>query len=247
LDLSGAVVIVTGASSGIGAATTAELTAAGARVLAVGRDEAALRQLSDATSAEPAVADVADPEHGDRLVRRALDQWGRLDAVVANAGVGFAGDFAGMPVERLDELIAVNLRAPVRLVLAALPVLIDQRRGAIAVVSSIAGAVPVPGEAAYAMTKHALEAFADSLRGEVREHGVTVSTVRPGVVATAFFDRRGAAYDRRFPRPIPPERIATAVVDALRTGRPTTTVPRWLGVPALLRRHARPLYDRLAP
>jgi len=245
MEVTGAVVVVTGASSGIGRATALALKRAGSDVVAVGRNAAALNQLIDA-GIVPFVADVSEPAHPPALVEMATSRFGRLDAVVANAGVGYAGGFARMPLDRLDELIDVDLRAPLHLARAATPVMLEQGRGALVFVSSIAGAVPVPGEAAYSLAKHGLEAFADAIRPELRSGGVTVTVVRPGVVRTAFFARRGLPYDRRFPRPIPPERVADAIVDALRTGRHHVTMPRWLAMPAALRRHARPVYDRMA-
>jgi short-subunit dehydrogenase len=101
-------------------------------------------------------------------------------------------------------------------------------------VTSIAGAVGVPGESVYSATKAAVEAFAVVLREELRPAGVGVSTVLPGVVETSFFDTRGVPYDRRVPRPVPPQRVAAAVVRALERGTPRTVVPRWLAFPAWL-------------
>jgi short-subunit dehydrogenase len=240
------VVLVTGASSGIGAATVEALAHAGARPVAVGRDEVALQRLADSTGAEPLAADVADPAHAARLVEATVRRHGRIDAVIANAGLGFAGDFATMPVERIEELVNVNVRAPMLVARAALPEFAVQRRGTLVFVSSIAGAVPVPGESAYSLSKHALEDFAAGLRVELHGSGVAVSVVRPGVVRTQFFTRRGVDYDRSFPRPIEPVTVADAIVGALRSGAPMTTVPQWLGLPAALRRRAPSVYRLLS-
>lgn len=245
MQLAQSVVAVTGATGGIGEATCAALHAADARLVATGRDEPALRRLADTFGAETVAADLRDASHAEAVVDAALARYGRLDAVVLNAGIGYAGGFAGMPPERIDELVDVDVRAPLLLTRTALPHLVAAG-GALVFVSSIAGAVPVPNEAAYSTAKHALEAFADALRTELRGDGVAVSVVRPGVVATGFFARRGAAYDRRFPRPINPDRAAAAVVEALATGRSRVTVPRWLTVPAELRRRAPGVYNRLA-
>jgi NADP-dependent 3-hydroxy acid dehydrogenase YdfG len=245
VQIAGAVVAVTGATGGIGSATCAALHAAGARVVATGRDPGELSRIRERYGAEPVPGDVRDSGHAAEVVDAALSRFGRLDGLVLNAGIGHAGSFAKLPPERIDELVDVNVRAPLQLLRAAVPHLLAAQ-GAVVFVSSIAGAVPVAGEAAYATTKHALEALGDALRTELRPAGVSVSVVRPGVVATRFFDRRGEAYDRRFPRPIPPERIADAIVAALASGRPRTTVPGWLAVPAALRRTAPALYNRLA-
>lgn len=235
MNLAGAVAVVTGGSRGIGRATAIALAARGAVVVVVGRDESALRDVARETGGGYEVADVADQEHAARVVRRTVAEYGRLDVVVANAGVGFAGDFAAMPERRIDELVDVNVKAPVLLARAALPGMIERGGGSLVFVTSIAGAVLVPGEAVYSMTKAAIEAFVEPLREELRGTGVAVSTVVPGVVATGFFEARGRAYDRRFPRPLPPGRIADAVVVAITTGRRRVVTPRWLVVPATFR------------
>jgi short-subunit dehydrogenase len=230
VQLHGAVAVVTGASHGIGNTTARLLAARGATVVAAGLNEPELTELTRTIGGSFVCTDVRDPSHADGLVRHTLEHHGRLDLVVANAGVGHAGRVATMTADRIGDLVDINARAPMLLARAALPIMLEQRRGALVFISSIAGQVPVPNEAVYSATKAAVEAFADALREEVRGSGVTVSTVAPGVVATRFFADRGAPYERRFPRPISPERIATAVVRAAERGVPHAIVPRWLGV-----------------
>ena len=239
VELAGRVVLVTGASGGIGAATCAALTRRGAVVVAAGRDETALAAVAAAATV---VADAADPAAAPALVAAAVDRHGRLDAVVANAGIGWAGEFAGMDPARITELVDVNLRAPMLLARAALPVL--RRPGALVFLTSIAGLVGVPGETVYSVTKAGLETFATLLREEL--DGITVSTVAPGAVDTAFFTNRGVPYDRSFPRPIPPGQVAEAVVEAIATGRQRRVEPRWLAVPARLSATVPKTYRALA-
>jgi NAD(P)-dependent dehydrogenase (short-subunit alcohol dehydrogenase family) len=239
VELAGRVVLVTGASRGIGAATCAALTRRGAVVVAAGRDETALAAVAAASTV---VADAADPAAAPALVAAAVDRHGRLDAVVANAGVGWSGEFAGMDPARITELVDVNLRAPMLLARAALPVL--RRPGALVFLTSIAGLVGVPGETVYSVTKAGLETFATLLREELT--GVTVSTVAPGAVDTGFFTTRGVPYDRSFPRAIPPGQVAEAVVEAIATGRQRRVEPRWLAVPARLSATAPRTYRALA-
>jgi NAD(P)-dependent dehydrogenase (short-subunit alcohol dehydrogenase family) len=239
VPLEGAVVLVTGASRGIGRAVVTALTARGAIVVAAGRDEQA---LAGTAAASTVVADVADPGAAAVLVETALTRHGRLTAVVASAGIGYAGPVAEMDPARITELLEVNLRAPLLLARAALPVL--TRPGALVFLSSIAGLVGVPGETVYSVTKAGLETFATLLREEV--DGISVSTVAPGAVATGFFDTRGVPYDRGFPRPIPPERVAAAVVAAITTGRGRQVQPRWLALPARMSAATPRLYRALA-
>ncbi|MGN6334316.1 MAG: SDR family NAD(P)-dependent oxidoreductase [Motilibacteraceae bacterium] len=242
----GAVVLVTGASAGIGRSVTEQLTARGLTVVGVGRDPGALRAVHGRTGATTLVADLGRPDSAGQVVEAALAAHGRLDAVVANAGVGHLGPVAEMAPERIAELVDVNLRAPMLLARAALPALQRQPRGALVFVGSIAGAVGVPGETVYSATKAGLAVFADLLREEVRASGITVSTLVPGVVDTAFFQRRGAAYDRAVPRPLPVEQVARRVVDLLDSGAPRRVEPRWLAVPARLSGAAPGLYRALA-
>jgi short-subunit dehydrogenase len=222
--IAGAVVLLTGASRGIGAATARALTDAGATVIGVGRSTGAT-----------IVADLRDPDSAQHLVDSTLSRHGRIDAVIANAGVGHAGPVHDMDPARITELVEINLLAPLWLTRAALPPMRAAGAGNLLYVTSIAGAVGVPGESVYSATKAALEAFADTLRAEIRGSGISVGTVLPGVVNTEFFAARGRPYDRRFPRAMPPERVAATIVAALAEDRQRTFVPRWLALPAALR------------
>jgi short-subunit dehydrogenase len=244
MQLGGAVAVVTGAAGGIGAATARALSVRGATVVAVDRDPR-VEQVAERAGWSALVVDVRDHDSGERIVTDTITRHGRVDVVVANAGVGAAGAFATMPVDRIDDVLAVNVRAPIQLARAALPTMLD-RGGAVVFVSSIAGLLLVPRESVYSASKAAIEAFAEPLREELAGSGVTVSTVAPGVVATRFFDERGEPYERRFPRPQPPERIAAAIVAAVETGAPRIVVPRWFGVPIRLRGAAPGLYRALA-
>jgi short-subunit dehydrogenase len=140
-----------------------------------------------------------------------------------------------MPPDRAEHLVRTNLLAPIRLTRALLPGMVERGRGHIVNVASIAGHVGVRDEAVYAATKAGLVGFSESLRQELAGTPVGVSVVSPGVVDTAFFERRGRPYQRRSPRPIAPERVADAIVHAIRTGRPQVFVPRWMAFPAWLR------------
>lgn len=239
-------VLVTGASSGIGAATAELLAGAGATVLLSGwgnRD--GLAEVARRTGGQVLAADLAAASGPADLAARALAA-GPVDALVANAGIGWAGSVAEMEPEVIDRLVAVNLAAPIRLARALLPGMYERSQGRLVFVTSIAGSVGVGGEAVYSATKAGLACFAEALRYEAAPHGVSVSVVVPGVVDTGFFARRGRPYARRRPRPIPPERVAAAIAHALRTGRPETVVPRWLALPSRLHGAVPGLYRFLA-
>jgi NAD(P)-dependent dehydrogenase (short-subunit alcohol dehydrogenase family) len=244
MRLTGSVLLVTGASRGIGRATAELLAERGATVVCTGRDSTALAALAGRLGGSQLAADLTEPEAAQRLVRHVLDQHGRLDGVVANAGAGHVGAFAEMAPADIGRLVDLDLRAPMLLARAAAPVL--PAGGALVFVGSIAGAVGVPGETVYSACKAGLGTFAELLGEELRERGVTVSTVLPGVVDTDFLRGRAEPYDRRFPRPMPPERVARAVLAALTDGRPRRFEPRWLAIPARLSGALPGTYRRLA-
>jgi short-subunit dehydrogenase len=242
--------LVTGASSGIGRAVATRLAASGASVFLSGRDAEALGRTSeDAGGATWLARDltVPDVEHACRdLVDAAEAQLGALDVVVVNAGEGWAGSLTEMPGDVVDRLLAIDLAAPIHLTRLVAPAMADRGSGHLVFVGSIAGRVGVPGESVYAAAKGGLALFASSLRGELAGTGVRVSLVTPGVVATPFFERRGRPYDRSFPRPVPPGRVADAVMACLERHRPEVFTPSWLAVAPRVQGAAPRLYDRMA-
>jgi short-subunit dehydrogenase len=205
-----------------------------------------LQKTAADIGADAFTADVRDPAHAQSVVRHVLDRYGRLDIVVANAGIGHAGEFAKMSPERITDLVSVNVTAPMLLARAALPSMLAAGRGSLVFISSIAGAVLVPEEAVYSSTKAAVDAFAEPLREELRGSGVTVSTVVPAVVRTKFFETRGEPYGRAFPRMLGPERVAAAVVHVIEHDSKRRLVPRWLVIPIRLRGLAPATYRALS-
>ncbi|MBX6750359.1 MAG: SDR family NAD(P)-dependent oxidoreductase, partial [Micromonosporaceae bacterium] len=171
---------------------------------------------------------------------------GRLDILVANAGVGAAGSFTTAPDDMPARLIAANLTAPIELTRAVLPSMLVEGRGSIVLVTSIAGRMGVAGEAVYAATKAGLDAFAESLRLELHGTGVRVGVLIPGVVATEFFARRGQPYGRSRPRPQSPDVAAARIIRLIETGRAEAYLPRWLRLPVAVRSVTPGLYRRLA-
>jgi short-subunit dehydrogenase len=194
----------------------------------------------------PLTGDLADPEAAHRLARAALDIEGRVDIVVNNAGIGWAGAFEQMPAHEVDRLVAVNLTAPIGLTRALLPAMRVRGEGYLMFVTSIAARTGVGEEAVYAATKAGLDVFAESLRLELRGSGVGVGVLAPGVVDTPFFERRGRPYGRSRPRKVAPERVAEVLVRAVATGRDERYVPAWLRLPVAVRGVAPGLYRHLA-
>jgi short-subunit dehydrogenase len=230
MKLSGTRALITGASSGIGAATAVRLAALGVRPVLVGRDAAALAELADRTGGESLVADLSTPDAAGDIADRA----GHVDLLVCNAGFGWAGDLADQELATIQELVTVNLTTHLGLARLLLPAMVAAGRGHLVLVSSIAGCLGVADEAVYSATKAGLRTFADSVRLATAKAGVGVTVVVPGVVDTPFFSRRGKPYDRTRPRPIPADDVAKALVAAIEHDRAEVFAPAWLRFPARL-------------
>lgn len=183
------VVAITGASSGIGAATARRAVAAGYKVVLAARSLSRLEPLAVELGEQDAIAvscDVANWEDQQRLVRSALDRFGRLDVFAANAGIGLAQEgFLGDSVDRWKEMIDTNVYGVALSIRAALAHFALERAGHLVLTSSVAGRRIFPGSL-YAATKFAVTAMGHALRAEVADTPIRVSLVEPGNVDTAF-------------------------------------------------------------
>ncbi|SDQ32191.1 SDR family NAD(P)-dependent oxidoreductase [Actinopolyspora saharensis] len=226
-ELRGRTVLLTGGSSGIGAATAEVLARRGCDLLVTGRDEQALNRVAERTGARALVADLCSPEE----LRRVAERASHAEVLINNAGIGWSGQLEEMPASEVHRLLTVNLAAPVELTRMLLPAMRARGRGHVVLMSSIA-AVGVGGEAVYSASKAALRAFAASLRYELSGDGLAVTTVLPGAVRTPFFQRRGLAYERSFPRMLSAETAAERLVRAVERGREESFLPGWLDLAA---------------
>lgn len=235
MQLTDAVALVTGSSSGIGRAVAAALADRGARVLVHGRDPGRTTAVAEQLGAPGLVADLADPAARDRLATEALAAYGRVDVLINNAGAGWSGPFTDMSILQRHKLLDLDLAAAIDLTGRLLPAMIDRNYGTVCFVSSVAGRTGVAGEAVYAAAKAGLDGFAESLRLETSGTGVRICSVVPGAVDTGFFDHRGRSYQRRFPRPVPAEAVAQALITGISSDKAEIWVPSWLRIASVVR------------
>ena len=190
-EIEGRVALITGASRGLGAAIARALDERGAKLALASRS-------GDDLGIDGAVAapcDVRDPAQIESLVAAAVERFGGLDIVVANAGVGGYGEFLDLDPEFAQEIIDVNVNGLLNTVRATLRLLFESDAAELAVVASIAGQRAPEGEAVYAMAKHAQVGFMRSLDHELWSRGVRCSTICPGGIATDFAMGHGRTPD----------------------------------------------------
>ena len=191
-ELGGTVALVTGASSGIGEATALALSAQGAKVALVARRGDRLREVAGRVGNGALVieADVTDPAQAERAVTQTVEEFGRLDTLVNNAGMMLLGPIENAPLDEWDRMVEINVKGLLYCAHAALPHLLaaaeDSPRNVADVVniSSVAGRTVRRGSGVYNLTKHGVGAFSESLRQEVTARHVRVSIVEPGAVDT---------------------------------------------------------------
>ncbi|GAA4628301.1 SDR family oxidoreductase [Actinoallomurus vinaceus] len=224
--ISGKVVAITGASSGIGEATARLLAERGAAVVLGARRTERLDELAQdirdrGGRAIACATDVARPEDLERLVDRAVAEFGRLDVLVSNAGIAKIGPMADLDVEGWSAMIDVNLRGVLHGIAAALPVFRRQGRGHLVTTVSTSGLKIVPTQAVYAATKNAVRTFLEGLRQESTDGVLRTTAVSPGFVRTELTDSMDNAHVREQIRrtmdelAIAPEAVARAIAFAI--------------------------------
>lgn len=222
-------VVITGAAGGLGRALVQAFLQAGAQVLALDRDAAALAALRQASGEAAllttAVCDITDSQACNDAIAQAVARWGGIDVLINNAGISHRSLFAGTDPTVIRKVMEVNFFGAVHMTHAALPH-ITARRGVVAAISSVAGYAPLLGRTGYCASKHALHGFFDTLRTEVQAQGVQVTLICPSFIATgigaAALGGSGAA--AASPRVTTggesaPEDIARQIVAALAQGR----------------------------
>jgi len=233
VKLDGAIVVVTGASSGIGRATAIEFARQGSDVVVAARRRERLDDLAGEVRALGRRALVLECDVGDWAQVRSLAEataaeFGRADVLVNNAGVPGGGPFDRISIEDAERVTRVNFLGVLYGTKAFLPMMLEAGRGHVVNVASLAGRFAIPGSSVYSATKHAVVAFSEALSYELRPKGLMVTVVNPGLVATEGFPHVDAR-ERRLGRVMRPEEMAALIVDVVRRGKgPEVSKPRWL-------------------
>ena len=187
-DLEGKVAAVTGGASGIGLASAEAMLAAGARVIVIDRNEAAVTALAESHGDRliPLVLDLLDPQSCASLMPQIMKKAGQLDIFHANAGLYIGGDLVDADNDAIDRMLNLNVNVVIKNVHDVLPHMIERGSGDIIVTSSLAAHYPTPWEPVYASSKWAIDCFVQTVRRQVCKHGIRVGAISPGPVITAL-------------------------------------------------------------
>ncbi|MGZ3141752.1 SDR family oxidoreductase [Lentzea chajnantorensis] len=254
MDVTGKVVLITGAARGIGAEVARQLAARGARLALVGLEKAQLEEVARETGGRAWEVDVTDWNALERTFREVAGHFGGIDVVVANAGIAATGFVRSMDPKAFERVIEVNLLGVWRTVRTALPHLIESR-GYCMVVSSLAAIVHIPGNAAYSAAKAGCEAFADSLRAEVRHLGVDVGTAYFSWISTDMvnsadehpvFGKLRQGMPGVASKKYPVRNVGRAVVKGIEKRSKAVHVPGWVGALKYFRAFTPVVVDRQA-
>jgi short-subunit dehydrogenase len=253
LDLRGARVLLTGASSGIGRALALELAGHGARLVLASRDKTRLDELAHAVREKGGEAvvvptDVTDPAQRGQLIETTRAALGGLDVLINNAGVGAMGFFGDDGEGRLRQIFEVNFFATTELTRRALPLLRQGKNPMIVNIASVLGRRAIPGCTEYCSSKFAVVGWSESLRAELAAQGVHVLVVCPGSIETSFrenllTDQVRFGYYKR--KRMTPERCAELIVRAMRQRRREVVITARAKLMVWLNRLAPRLFDRV--
>lgn len=226
------VVLVTGASSGIGAAAARRLARPGVRIALTARRQDRLEALAQEIRARGGdalvlPADLADPAARQAVVRRIEETWGPIEVLINNAGFGYYGNVEETPWDVVERMFVVNVLAMIHLVQLAVPGMRRRGRGHIINIASVAGHIAAPPLTVYAATKFAVVGFSEGLRRELEPLGIHVTVISPGPVRTEFGRvASGLAVDPgAVPGGLDPEAVARAIERALRRPAREIVIP----------------------
>jgi short-subunit dehydrogenase len=227
----GSVVLITGASRGIGREIAVAASKRGARVGLMARSKDELAEVLDACGGNGAIAvcDVADRTQTESAIDALQRELGPAGILVNNAGIGAYGPVVETDVETHERMMRVNYFGTVYVTKAVLPGMIERGRGHIVMIASIAGRIGAPLEAGYSASKFAMVGFSEALSMEIKRKGVALSIIDPGPVETHFTEARGVPFADNTPKPVKPEAVASLVIRAVEKHKAEKFIPSWLG------------------
>jgi len=225
-DLAGKVVVITGATAGIGAATARQLVEQGCKVVLNARSDQRLQQMVTDLGANAIFVsgDCSDPDISREIAKTAIAKFGTIDAVVPNAGIGFYGSILDHSDDEINRMMRTNYEGTVHIIRACLPTMLEKKSGDVVIVASVAGFRGGSNEAIYTGTKHAQVGFAGALDRELRAKGVRVALVCPAGVETEFALGAGrTAGDALLKTYLRPDDVGFQVIQILRQPRSVRT------------------------
>jgi short-subunit dehydrogenase len=215
------VIVITGASSGIGRETALRAAKKGATVVLVARNQVALNQveleiLNEGGKAQAMVADVTIPAEMEQVVREAVARFGHIDTWVNNASISMYATFDNTSIEEFEQILRINVLGVVNGTKAVLPVMKTQRQGTIINIGSVLSQRGVPLQSAYVAAKHAIKGFTETLRLELMhdKSGINVTLIMPASINTPFFNHARSKMGVK-PQPVPPVYTPGLVADAI--------------------------------
>lgn len=249
------VVLITGASSGIGRQLAVDLARKGAKLILVARSEDKLmnvkKQIEESGAYPPAVwsLDVGDRKRVDQLLPSLLNEMPPIDVLINNAGFGKFDAFVDADMKDIEAMFDVNVLGLMRFTSHVLPRMIAKGQGHIVNVASQAGKLATPKSSGYSASKHAVLGFSNSLRMEMKEHNIFVTTVNPGPINTSFFetaDSSGTYIKNVEKMMLSSEKVSKEIIVAIEKGRREVNLPGWMNVGAKLYHTAPGVVEKVA-
>ncbi|KRE96915.1 oxidoreductase [Paenibacillus sp. Soil766] len=251
MEIKNKVVLITGASSGIGALMAQHFAAKGAIPVLTARRTDMLKQIASSLPGQHAVyaMDVTNTDEVNQTVSRIIAEFGRIDILINNAGYGIFEAFTEAPLAHFEEMMDVNYLGLVRCTQAVLPHMLTAGRGHIVNIASMAGKIGSAKSTAYSATKHAVLGFTNSLRMELARSGVSVTAINPGPIATPFFDKADPSgnYVKNIAWfMLKPEKVVKELIHAIEKNIPEKNLPFVAGVGIKLFHMFPRLFNKLA-
>jgi uncharacterized protein len=231
MKITGKIVVITGASSGIGALMAEQFAAAGAVPILMARSVSKLQEVSVRIPGEHAVMplDVTDASQVAETMQKVIETYGRIDILINNAGYGIFETLEKSTLEQFEDMMNVNYMGTVRCTKAVLPYMLKAGSGHIVNVASMAGKIGSAKSTGYAATKHAVLGFTNSLRQELVGTGIGLTAINPGPIDTPFFDKADPSgnYVKNIAwLMLKPEKVVAEIFDAIERNIPEKNLPR---------------------